>query len=128
MSFEHAITEEYIGGGATRTKRNTYTADAQNSREVAIADSETDFEVALALDVSEIKALYICSTQDVTLETNDGSTPDDTISLKANVPYIWHEDSYHDCLLTTDVTALFITNASGAEATLIIEVAFDSTP
>ena len=87
--------------------------------EEAIADSETDKLVALTLDVSQLKAMYLECDQDVTLETNDGSTPDDTISLSANVPQLWSEsDGASLRPLTVDVTGLYVTNASGSTANL----------
>jgi len=128
MSLTHTIVEIVSTAGRTLTKQNSYSGGSQLTVSEPIADSETDYEIAFALDVSEIAAIYIVSDQDVLFETNDGSSPDDTISLKAGVPYIWTEDSYHVCLLTTDITSIFITNASGAAAQLEIEVVFDPTP
>ncbi len=39
-----------------------------------------------------------------------------------------NEDSYHPNLLTTDITALYITNASGNAATFYLECVYDPTP
>lgn len=84
-----------------------------------IADSETDKLVALTLDVSQVKAIYLESDQDITLETNDGAVPDDTISMAADVPQLWSEsDGAALRPLTVDVTGLYVTNASGSAATL----------
>src|SRR3990170_666622 len=57
----------------------------------AIADATTDGLVALTLDVSQLKAIYLESDEDVTLETNSGAAPANTISLAANIPQIWTE-------------------------------------
>jgi hypothetical protein len=94
----------------------------------AIADGATNAQVNAAIDVSATKSFLIVSDQDVTVETNSGSTPDDTIDLVANQPYTWNPDAYDDFLLGTDVTAFFITNASGETATVQIEALIDATP
>ena len=97
--------------------------------DVSIPDSSTDKAVAIGgIDVSQVVSVYIHSTQDITLETNDGTTPDDTISLTADVPLIWCTDCPYSNPLTTDVTALYATNASGADAVLNIQVVQDGTP
>lgn len=128
MSFEHVIAEQVTTNGRTVRRENTFTGDGQISRSVAVADSETDMLINFAVDVSQIKSIFIVSDQDLTLETNDGSSPDDTLSLLADVPYVWHENSDYTNLLTTDITALYATNASGSAATLDIEALTDSTP
>jgi hypothetical protein len=106
----------------------SYTGDGANPRSIDVADSATNLEIAFVLDVSEIKAIYIVATQDLTLKTNSSSVPAETIELKAGKPYLWHEDSYFVNLLETDITKLFVTNASGVAAVLDIEVIFDATP
>jgi hypothetical protein len=94
----------------------------------SVADSETDYEIVVALDVSAIQAIIITSDQDVTLETNSGAAPDDTIALTANNPYVWYTGSYYTNLLTTDITSIFITNASGSTATIDVLALVDATP
>lgn len=95
---------------------------------MTVASAATDDEVNLEMDISQLKGIYIVSDKAVTIETNSGSSPTDTIVLVADVPYIWHTDSYHAKLFTADITAnIFITNASGATATVDIEMIHDST-
>jgi len=81
----------------------------------------------MTIDVSQLKAIYILSDQNITLETNSGSAPADTLNLLANVPYVWHTGSYFTNLLTTDVTASYWTNASGSVANVNIELVVDPT-
>ena len=128
MSFEHVIAEQVTTNGRTVRQENTFSGDGQVSRSVEVADSETNMLINFALDVSQIKSIYIKSDQDLTLETNDGESPDNTLNLTANVPYVWHENSLFTNLLTVDITALYATNASGSTATLEIEALVDSTP
>lgn len=128
MSFSHTLSQTWSGDGRSVAADNAYAGDAQQSIDVSVPDSSTDMLVAMALDVSEIELIVILSDQDLTLETNNGSSPDNTINLVAGVPYIWTSDSYFTNLLTTDVTALYATNSSGSAARLQIEVVNDSTP
>lgn len=128
MSIQYTLTEQVQGSGISAVKQQTKSGNAHTQVIKSVADSETDYEIAFELDVSEIEFLYINSTQDVTFETNDGAAPDNSISLLANQPYTWYNGSYDDCLLDTDVTALFITNASGSAATVNVWALYDSTP
>jgi hypothetical protein len=94
----------------------------------SIADGQTDKQVNLAIDVTAVVGFYIVSSQNVTLETNNGTTPDDTLNLIAGEPYLWHTNALDAFLLTTDVTAFFITNASGSSAQIDMECVYDATP
>jgi hypothetical protein len=115
-------------GGNAVTATKQYTGSAHVGIRETVANGQTDKQINVAIDVSAVKSIIIKSTQDVTLETNSGSAADDTINLLANVPYIWNTDSYDAFLLGTDVTALFITNASGASADISVDAVLDATP
>ena len=94
-----------------------------------VANGQTDFQINIAIDVSALKSFYLVSDQAVTIETNSGSEPDDTLVLKAGIPYIWNTDSYDAFLLgSEDVTAFFVTNASGGTATIHCYGVQDATP
>ena len=121
MAFTHRITKSWSDGSRSIVKSKEYSGDARESRELSIPDSTTDQEVVMSLDVSAVKGCYIVCDQAVTIETNDGTTPDQTLILKAGVPYEWDTDSYDTFKFTDDITALYVTNASGATASLQIE-------
>lgn len=129
MSVTHRITHKIESPEGTIEKINDYSANSnQNIVGETIADGQTNKQLSFTLDVSAVKSFFMVSDQDVTFETNDGSSPDDTIALKAGVPYVWNTDSYDAFLLGTDVTAIFITNASGETATLEIRAVQDPSP
>ncbi len=98
-----------------------------------IPDGSTDLEVALELDVSQVKCFALRSTQDIVVETNDGSSAANTFTLEANVPYIFPQISgqswtdTEDGAVSTDITAIFVTNSSGSAATLNVDVIYDPT-
>jgi hypothetical protein len=122
-------------GNTTVNGTKAYSADTRIQLDkVAINNGSTNKLVTLAgVDVSEMKALVILATQDMTLYTNDLGTgaPDDTLALKAGVPVIWTTDSLavHPKPFTVDITSnIYLTNASGSDGTLSIEIIQDPTP
>jgi len=96
---------------------------------LSIPGLTTDQEHVFAIDVSQIQILILLASVDMTLETNSGAAPDNTIALKANVPYVWlKDDSYDACKLTVDVTKIYLTNAGADDGTFEALVIYDSTP
>ena len=129
MTVTHTIEKNWKGAGREIKTSKNYTSDAsQTISGVSVPDSSADFFVEIAIDVSEIKSIFILSDVDMTLETNDGATPIDTINLKAGIPYIWHTDSYFTNILDTDVTGLYLTTGSVGVGTFELEVVTDPTP
>ena len=130
--FTQVIEAEWQADGRTVKGEIVETANAKASFDEVIADSETNKEFVLSFDVitNKLKSLFILSSKDVTLKTNDSGSPDDEIALKAGVPLPWAYQAgnyYHACPLTADVAKIFVTNASGGIARLQIEALYDST-
>ena len=125
----HKIKFSVEGSGVSRNQEieNTQAGVVLIDGE-EVSTSETDYEINFDLEVSACKSFYLESDQDVTFETNSGAAADDTIALKANEPYVWHVNAYDSFLLSTDVTSVFITNASGSTATIYCLALFDATP
>lgn len=96
---------------------------------ITISNGGTDVEVVAACDFSQLVAILLYSTVNMLLETNDGSSPDDSINLVAGVPYEWFTGWYDTCLITADFTKLFLTNSSGASGTFTYLIGHgDATP
>lgn len=129
MSFSHEISQAWSNGERAISPSNTFTGGGQGPSidEVIPADS-TDALVAYALDVSQVKAFFMLAEGDMTIETNDGAAPDDTLNLKAGIPYIWFTNTYDTFKFTTDITKLYCTDTSTADNRLQIEAVFDPTP
>jgi hypothetical protein len=102
-------------------------ANAEQNRVLAVAGESTDAEFDLDFPFANLKSFFAVSTQDVTIETNDGAAPDDTITLKAGVPFWWAEGNGAENPFTADVASIFITNAGSAAAQVDIRVLYDST-
>lgn len=118
-------------GADGQTVVDNFTAEASKATVLSevIGASETDVAVALSVDVSAAAFVYLKATGgDLTVETNDGDAPDDTISLVDGVPVIFVKDKLGSNPFSADVTGgLFVT--SGADGgTLDVQVLEDATP
>lgn len=122
LNREVKISGHGIGGvGISLSNESEYVLDA------SVADSVTDGLHAMILDVSQVKSIIIVSDQPVTLEFNSSVTGTPEIVLVANMPYVWTTNSYDALILTVDVTAVYITNASGFAANVKIRALIDPT-
>lgn len=134
MPLTHTLRLQWNPGLANALDASlVQSADAEDNRVLSIADGVTDQEVVMSIDVSALKALYLLSDKAVTIETNNSGAPVNTFTLAANAPFVWTADmpALRDtagAAVTTDVTKFYITNASGATATINIRVLQDSTP
>lgn len=129
MSFTHSITKSWTNGGAPISKVVETAAGQEVNIDESIAGGSTDLELMCGVDVSALKSLFILSDRDLMLQTNDGSSPDNTINLKANQPFHWNAaDGYFSNPLTVDVASIFATLAAGDAATLKIRALIDPTP
>jgi hypothetical protein len=128
MAFTHKITRTFVRGGDTLSKTESIVVDKEINFNTQVANAVTDGLHALAIDVSQMKTAYLYSTKNVTLETNDGTTPGATVSLVAGIPRLWSSTSGEtNPFGSTDVTALYITNASGAAADIEVRIGIDPT-
>lgn len=127
-SFTHVVTDRVQTPTGTYDFPNSYAGSSTVEVDEDVTTGQTNFQINVAIDVSTIKSIVINSTQNVTLETNSGGSPSETINLAANVPYKWHVGSYFANLLATDITAIFITNSSGSTANVTLRCVQDSTP
>ncbi len=134
MAITNSVSLQ-VNGNHTAT---TYSDTGQVRLDTSVADSVTDQLHTIAIDVSQMALLYMTSDQALTVETNNASSPGDTIGLTANVPYLWRNDNATcgaaaggaDSVtkLSVDVTAIYLTNASGSTANFKLECIYDDTP
>ncbi len=129
MSVTSTVTSA-IAGGQAQSYSKSYTGDTRTSMSFSVADSVTDEQRTVAIDITELQLFYMVSDQDVTVDWNDAAGTQDTVNLKANVPWIERlaADQYQATKFAVDVTNFFITNASGATANIRIEVVQNNTP
>ena len=85
---------------------------------------------ACAIDVSQFKFIVICATEDCTLKANSSGSPDFTLTLKADKPYLWWENCGYTNLMTADVTTGFYLTcaATATDFNLTMRGIYDPTP
>lgn len=107
----------------------TKTQDAEVSiDDLAVTMPVTDKQYIIAIDVSALEFIGIVCSKDATLETNSASSPANTITLKADEPYLWWKNAPWVNVLTTDVTAFFLTVAGTGTFDFQVNLLQDPTP
>jgi hypothetical protein len=124
----HVVTQTVNAGGGDVARSKSYSGSYKISMDEDVATAQTDFALNVDIDVSAVKSFFIVSDRNVLIQANDGSSPDFSINLIAGVPYIWTTDSYDTFLFTDDVTVLYVTNASGSTANIVLEALIDASP
>jgi len=127
MSFTRKLVLNWEGGDESVGVEVSDSEGNVNPLDTTVEASQTDQQHNWAVDVSKIRLLYMYSDQDVLIETNSPSAPDNTWTLKAGKPYIWIKDANHPaCLITVDVvTIYFTTGAIPATANVKLRVLQD---
>jgi len=130
MAISHKNTLDIVYEELTYHVVATQSGGQENNVSETIPDSSTDLEVTWEADSSAMVSFFMVSDQDILVETNNGTTPDDSFSLLAGVPTYWSASNVGvGNPITTDVTTnIFVTNSSGSDATLIIKMLQDPTP
>ena len=123
MAFTVKLQQTVSEGSTIVNKIQSYTCGTVLKLSEAVADSVTDQSHLLAIDISAMSVFYMVADQVLTIETNSGSSPQETFTLVANKPVIWR--TADTAIFAGDVTALFVTNASGTAATLEVLVGLD---
>lgn len=127
MSFSDRVTVSVTAAGTSLNSTTTYSGSGRIGISEAIPPETTDLQIFVAIDVSALKYLALKCDQDVMLETNSASAPDDTIALEAGEVLLITPANVSDHL-TADVVSLFVTNAGAAAASLQIVGLQDATP
>ena len=84
----------------------------------SIPGETTDEEVALAVDISQLKVCVLYAAGALKIETNDGAAPDDTIDLDGTEAFVWR-DKYLGDHFTADITSnIFVTNVPATAVVL----------
>lgn len=129
MSYDMQMRAGAIAGGKDLTTNFTATSEARMGVEETVAGDATDKQIAFDLDISALVAIVLVSDQDLTIETNDGTTPDDTINLSGGVPRMYASSpAFGTNPFSADITDIYASNNTGEEATLQIEAIYDPTP
>lgn len=116
-----------VGDGLVRINATvTKTVSGNVSIEETVANATTNGLIACAFPATGLKMFAICSDRDVTVKTNSSGSPQETWNLKANQPFWWCENNPGSAPVAGAITALYVTNNSGADATLKVLAGYDA--
>ncbi len=130
MSFTHLITRTVFDGAISLSKTESVVAGASANIDEAVPTASTDLLVAFAFTKAKLKSIYMLSDQAMRVCTNDthSGSPGETINLVAGSPYMWSvADGYFANPFAGNVTALYVTNTSGATAQFQVRTIVDPT-
>lgn len=132
MAFTHTMTFTFQSPDGTIQQASSQSA----SENIAIDETITvgaDREVALAIDVSQLKSLFIIADGALTLETNSSSAPDNTLTIQADLPFFWQSGAYETSLrfngttVSADITKIYLTNAGSESVSFRLRALVDAT-
>jgi hypothetical protein len=124
----HSIQITCRNGSFECSTNIAVTPPAEVSASESIATATTDGLIDVAWPFANMTSLFLQSDQNVLVETNSGSAPDDSFTLVANVPLVWFTGFVQANPITADVTGIYVTNVSGQTATIELLVGYNSTP
>jgi hypothetical protein len=124
----HNFSYVWSRNGETISNVVAVTSDGEHNFDVSLTSEQVHKQLDIALDVSELKAIVISTTVDITLKTNDSGTPIQTLTIEAGEPLIWQVESGLTNPLTTDVTAMYFTNGEATTGTVKLRFLEDATP
>jgi hypothetical protein len=131
MDMPEVVLTRNIGvGGDLIQSRISITAGAVYQIDESIPGPSTNLQVALVIDVSQLKAIYLHSDKAMTLYFNDTSSgsPSKTLALAANQAFAWDNLSLHaNPFGVTDVTTVYVTKSGSGAARLRGYVLTDPT-
>lgn len=112
MSYSHKRTILYETSSGIVRNEITASEDGELEISIDVPPDTADMQVACNLEAAQLAALLLSADGALTVETNDGTTPDDTFTLDENDPVSYVADTQDSNPLSEDVTALYLTNAS----------------
>ena len=116
MSVTHRITHSLASdgaGGLSGAQEELGATEIKIDKNYAAGTSNELLSVAFT--TAGLQSIFLLSDKNLTIETNDGTTPDDTIDLVAGTPFVWSKSpGYFPNPFGTDVTAFYVTCATAA--------------
>lgn len=121
MSQKMSLRETIIETGETFDVEQEFTGENELNMDVDIAESTTDQEETIGIDVSKLQVIQISATCTITLKTNSSTEPDQTLTVTVGIPIPWHTGMIYDNPLTVDVVKIFLTTEAGQTGKLRIK-------
>ena len=97
------------------TYTSTQSGDGQTNLDVLVASGSTNFSIACAMDVSEVKSVFINSDVTATGVFKNGSTVVQTMLFTENKPLLWQSAFPSSNPITGDFTSITISGTTAAD-------------
>ena len=121
--FNHSITQGYSdAAGNVKTVTTPFSGQSLEGWDGVVAAGASNAPIDADWVNANVQSLMMWSDQAVTVKTNSSSAPAQTISLVANQMLLFGVGIGLTNPFTTDVTALFVTNAGGTNANFKLRV------
>lgn len=120
-NISHFLTNSWgKGSGLVGATPLEVKGDAEANLDLSLG-IVADQLVPMAFSSAKLKSIYIRADQDCTLKTNSSSVPQETITLKAGIPFEWVSTSGIAYPFAGPVTAGYITTtvATGIESRIL---------
>lgn len=118
MSVSHTFSFSHAGGSVSLSDSVVTTGELATESSISVAGSTTNQQENIAFNHTNLRGIYIKSDVTVTLKTNSSGSPDNTITVTAGVPFVWHYQSGVTNPFSAAVTTTYWTNATSGAATI----------
>ena len=128
MGIQATLTTAIAVDGVVRTGNVVRSEGHRQVWRRQIPADQTNYTLAATFAAADIEMLWIKSSRNCNLKTNNGTTPDDELELNEGEPIGWASGQGVVCPITTDVTEFFVDTGSGGTTLLEIEAIIDPSP
>ena len=122
MSVSQSISFGHAGGSVPLGDTVTLAGSLATEANFSVAGSASNAQQAIDFSQSNLRAIYIKTDQDLTLKTNSTGSPQETVTLKAGVPFVWVYQSGITNPFAGNVTATYWSNAGATAANVYIRL------
>jgi hypothetical protein len=125
MSVSNTLTLGWSSGSANGVNQSvTLSANTSVISNFTGTNSATT-QVHLDWTNANLQVFYALSDQDLTLKTNSSGSPQDTITLHANKPFVWYKNSGITNPFAGNVTTTYWTNGGLVDANVQVRILTD---
>lgn len=122
MSVTRNSTLSLPVGGVAKTVSFGITADGECDYSFQVAADATAEEHVVEFTNAKLQQIFISSDQPITIKTNSSGSPQDTLNVAANVPFLWSAGGGFASPFAGNVTALYIANPASVAANLVVSL------
>jgi hypothetical protein len=123
VSISHTFSLGHAGGSVPLSDTVTVAGTVAVEINVTVNAAATNQLVPISYVAANVKGVYVRSDQDVTVKVDSTGSPEQTVALKANVPYVWYTGDPSPLLFATDCsTGWYVTNAGASAANVYARI------